>query len=78
MMVSGGVSDRGYNSMTHEEAKSISTMIEHAHETENTVDKVKKEVKNALRFTLPKNHRKKENGENGMIYMLVQILLHIY
>lgn len=60
----GGVSDKGYNSMSREELKSL-THQPSSGETDSEQQKANKE-KTSLRFTLPSTHKGKEKKEvNG-------------
>lgn len=65
----GGVSDKGYNSMSREELKSL-THQPSSGEIDSEQQKANKE-KTSLRFTLPSTHKGKEkkevNGENPEI-----------
>ena len=57
----GGTSDRGYNSMTQEEAKNFSEMINSHEDNHSHVDgKPRRDIKSALRFNIPSRHKKKE------------------
>ncbi|XP_076102516.1 C-myc promoter-binding protein-like isoform X2 [Mytilus galloprovincialis] len=52
----GGISDRGYSSMTHDELKTI-TEVNNQEEITPPQEKVKKEVKGSLRFNIPKKQK---------------------
>ncbi|KAL4227448.1 DENN domain-containing protein 4B [Mactra antiquata] len=55
----GAASDRGYNSMTQEEAKNFSELISEENKSEYE-SKLKRDVKNALRFSFRSKNKKKE------------------
>ncbi|XP_062574405.1 uncharacterized protein LOC134236244 [Saccostrea cucullata] len=59
----GGVSDKGYNSMSREELKSLSHPVSNG-ESEQDHDKARKD-KSSLRFTLPNTPKVKEKKENN-------------
>jgi len=59
LVILGAPSDRGYNSMTQEEAKNFSEIIsEHSKEPEYSL---KQDVKNALRFSFRRIKQPKES-----------------
>lgn len=70
----GAVSDKGYNSMSREELKSL-THQPSSGETDSEQQKAHKE-KTSLRFTLPITHKSKEkkevNGEQTALYIVQQ------
>ncbi|XP_061172987.1 DENN domain-containing protein 4C-like isoform X2 [Saccostrea echinata] len=59
----GGVSDKGYNSMSREELKSLSHPVSNG-ESEQDHDKARKD-KSSLRFTLPNTLKVKEKKETN-------------
>lgn len=71
----GGVSDKGYNSMSREELKSL-THQPSSGETDSEQQKANKE-KTSLRFTLPSAHKGKEkkevNGEQTALHIVQQV-----
>jgi len=54
----GTPSDRGYNSMTQEEARSISEVLSQESRAESSF---KRDLKNALRFSFRRKSKKKES-----------------
>ncbi|KAL3866790.1 hypothetical protein ACJMK2_044059 [Sinanodonta woodiana] len=64
-MASSGGTDKGYSSLTSEEAKNVSALLNSC-ETKTEVhpaeNKLMRDLKNTLRFTLPKKKRKKEKS----------------
>lgn len=75
LFLKGGVSDKGYNSMSREELKSL-THQPSSGETDSEQQKANKE-KTSLRFTLPSTHKGKEkkevNGEQTALYIVQQV-----
>nr|XP_022330471.1 C-myc promoter-binding protein-like isoform X2 [Crassostrea virginica] len=60
----GGVSDKGYNSMSREELKSLSHPVSNGETAETEQDKARKD-KTSLRFTLPTPHKVKDKKETN-------------
>lgn len=65
ILVLGGISDRGYSSMTHDELKTI-TEVNNQEEITPPQEKVKKEVKGSLRFNIPKKQKNITSNDDGL------------
>ena len=58
------MSDKGYNSMSREELKSLSHPVSNGETAETEQDKARKD-KTSLRFTLPAPHKVKDKKETN-------------
>lgn len=75
------MSDKGYNSMSREELKSLSHPVSNGETAETEQDKARKD-KTSLRFTLPTPHKVKDkketNGQCRRSWNLTEICPIVY